>query len=877
MQTSQEHDQLPQWANRFLEWYCSHELLDEIQGDLLEAFYYRKQTLGLKKARWWFIWDVIKFFRPSSFRKRSFNSNQTAMFKNNIKIALRVISRKKWASFINIISLTLGITAMTLISLFVVDEFSYDNFHSNKEHIHRLVTDKYLPDGSLNYIEASQPLPLAKELATDFSDIEAISRVSRDKRYVRIDKNMAPQEVLLADTPFFEMFSFPFLIGNEKQALEYSENVVVSKDFAMRHFQSIDVLGKTVEIRQDDTFKQYLITGVIEEIPSNSTFKFDLAINYDQVGYYRWASTSWGVIIDEIYVSINENVQVEALNEKVKYYWKKHLVNDLEESKNFTGEYQNYWFQPLTDVHLASDVSSRFSTGDPMNSYLLAIIAIIILLIGSANFTILEIGRSTMRSKEVAVKKVIGAQRKQLVSQFWTESITLSVFAMFLSLIFIVLLLPAFNQLAEKNFQMNDILNIRPLLLLLTIAIFTGLIAGTYPAFVLSNVRILDFFKKRMGLGGANIFTKSLITLQFSLSVMLLLGTIIVFQQIDFLKSTDLGYESENVIVLENMLSNEPEKLELYKSILAKNPKIKGTAALSSSFGRGGFSSPYEKADGTKFTYSSYFVEPSVFSVMDIDITSGRNFNEELTSDKNSVIVNQRFMEAVSGDFEIGDRITGFKNMGLNEPKIIGVTEDFHFQSLAYEVMPAIMLLSKSGKGFENFMVKTTEKPDSELLPFLEKSWFEIAPNTPFQYVLMNADLERQYEAEVRWFAIVKLASLWSMGLALLGLTGMIGLSIAGRLKEMSIRKVLGASGLHLYYVISRQFLVILTIALAIAIPVVVYFANSWLDNFAYHIELNPLVFGGVIGLVFLLLIFIIYLVISKSLNNNPVDSLRME
>ena len=877
MKSPEDHRSPPKWANQFLEWYCADDLIDEIQGDLVEAFHYRNQEVGCGKARWWFIWDVIRFFRPSSFKKRSYNSNKVFMLKNNIKIALRVISRKKWAAFINIISLTLGITAVAFISIFVMDEFSYDNFHKNGERIHRLVNDKYLPEGSLNYKDASHPLPLAAELVKDFSEIEKTSRVARDKRYIRVGGDMQEQEVLLADASFFDMFSFPFAIGNEKTALEYSVNTVVTREFAMRHFQTVDVLGETIEIREDDAFNQYLITGVVEEIPANSTFKFDLAINYDQVGYYSWAGTSWGVTIDEIYVLLQENTQVNRLNENVKNYWKKHLIRDVEESKTYKGEYQNYWFQPLADVHLASDVSSRFSTGDPKNSYLLAIIAIIILLIGCANFTILAVGRSALRGKEVAIKKVVGAQRKQLISQFWTESVTLSVFAMCLSLALIFLLMPAFNQLAEKNLQLRDILDIRLLILMPAITILTGLIAGIYPAFVLSNVRILDFFKKKTRLGGANIFTKSLITLQFSLSVMLLLGTIVVFQQIDFFKTKDLGYSSENVIVLENTLRQNPDKLTLYKNALATNPKIKGAAALSNSFGRGGFSSRYKKQDGTKFTYSSYFVEPSLFDVLDIEIVEGRNFNAELSEDKDAIIVNRRFMEAVSGDFKVEDRITAFDNMGLKNPKIIGVTEDFHFQSLARELGPAVMILSKSGKGFDNFMIKTTTTPDSELLTFLEESWYEVAPNAPFEFVFMDTDLEGQYEAEMRWFAIVKIASIWALGLAVLGLLGIVGLSVTGRLKEMSIRKVLGANTMHLYSVISVQFLVLLMIASAIAIPVVVYFANNWLDSFAYHIELNPLVFGVVIGFVFLTIVLIIYFATSRTLRSNPVDSLRME
>tara|TARA_R110001592_G_scaffold213766_1_gene466584 strand:- start:2658 stop:5291 length:2634 start_codon:yes stop_codon:yes gene_type:complete len=877
MSMQEEGKSPPKWANRFLEWYCADDLLDEIQGDLLEAYHYRIQEVGVSKAKRWFVWDVIKFFRPSSFKKKSNNSTQVFMLKNNIKIALRIISRKKWASFINIISLTLGITAVTLISFFVADEFSYDNFHEKKDSIYRLVTDRYSPDGGYDYTDAGQPLPLAAQLVSDFPEIETATRVSKAERYLRKDGNVQEAKVLFVDSSFFQTFSFPFLIGNERTAMEFSKSIVVTEDLAKRYFQSIDVVGKTLEIRHEEVFTTYQITGVVAHISSNSTFQFDVAMNYDQTSYYGWANDSWGVRIDEIYLSLGNNVSVPALNDKLKDHWKKYLTNAVEESKSYKGDYQNYWLQPLTDVHMAANVGSSFSTSDPMNSYILSGIAAIILLIGCANFTILSIGRATMRGKEIAVRKVVGAQKLQLVTQFWVEAITLSFLAMFLSIGLVFLLLPAFNALAEKNFVVNDLLNVRLLITLPLIAIVTGLAAGTYPAMVLSGVKILDFFKKKMKLGGANLFTKSLIITQFSLSVMLLLGTIIVFQQIDFFKNKDLGYDDTNVIVLENTLNAEPEKLEIFQNILAKNPKIESWTGMSYSFGRGGFSSVYKKPDGTEFNYSVYYIEPSFFDVLGIEILDGRNFSELSSADNNSMIVNEMFMEKVSGDFKIEDNLTDFDNMGLTNPKIIGVANDFHFQSLASKLKPVVLLMSPSKKSFNNFLIKTTNAPDSELLQFLEESWYQVAPESPYSYVLMNKDIEAQYQTEMRWFNIVKYATIWALGLAVLGLLGIVGMSIAGRLKELSIRKVLGANTLHLYYILSKQFIVLLVLAAIIAIPTTVYFANGWLENFAYHIELNSFVFSGVLVFIFLLIMGIIYLGTIRTIKSNPIDSLRME
>lgn len=867
----------PNWANRFLEWYCANSLLDEIQGDLLEAFYYRQEEVGITKAKWWFVWDVLRFFRPSSFGKRSYKSNQTFMLKNNIKIALRVISRKKWASFINIISLTLGITAVTLISFFVIDEFSYDNFHEKKASIYRMVTDRYLPDGTYDYTDASHPLPLAAQLPADFSEIEKATRVAKKELYLRNDGSVQEEKILFTDMPFFEVFSFPFLIGNEKTALEFSESIVITEKLARRYFQSIDVLGQTLEIRQGEEFKTYQITGVVSEIPTNSTFKFDVVMNYDQTQYYSWAGNSWGVRIDEIYMLVNGSVDVNDLNSKIKDHWKKYLAHAVEESKTYEGDFQNYWLQPLSEVHMASDIGSSFSTSDPMNSYILAGIAAIILLIGCSNFTILSIGRSTLRGKEVAVRKVIGARRAQLITQFWTESVALSFFAMLLSIGLVFLLLPSFNVLAEKSFVVADIWNWKLAVILPSITLITGMAAGAYPALVMSGLRILDFFKKKVKLGGANLFTKSLITVQFSLSLILLLGTIIVFQQISFFKAKDLGYDNSNIIVLENTLSTEPEKMDVFQNLLAKNPKIESWTSMNSSFGHGGFSSVYKKPDGTEFAYSIYIIEPSFFDVLSIDLIDGRNFMTASASDSNSVIVNERFMAKVSDHFGVEDNLTDFRNAGLKDPKIIGVAKDFHFQSLASELKPVMLIPSSSRGSFGNLLIKMNQSADSELLQFLEESWYDIAPDSPYSYAYMNDDIEGQYQAELRWFSIVKYSTIWALGLAILGLLGIVVMSISGRLKEVSIRKVLGASSLHLYYILSKQFIMLLIIAAVIAIPTTVHFANDWLDNFAYHIQLNPLVFSGVLIFVFLLLVSIVYLGTSRTLKSSPVDSLRME
>lgn len=867
----------PNWANRFLEWYCADDLLDEIQGDLLEAFYHRKEEIGVSKAKWWFIWDVLKFFRPSSFKRKSNNLNQLFMLKNNIKIALRIITRKKWSSFVNIISLTLGITAVTLISFFVADELSHDNFHENKDSIYRLITDRYSPDGAFSYTDASQPLPLAARLASDFSEIESITRISEDNRYLRIGGSTQEENILFVDNSFFEMFSFPFVVGDKSSALQFSENAVISRELALKYFQSIDVVGKTIEILQDDVFTTYQITGVLERIPSNSTFKFDIALNYDQVDYFGWAGNSWGVRIDEVYMLLAERVNTSDFDAKVKDHWKNFLASAVEESKEYAGDYQHYKLQSLKDVHMASEVSSSFSTGDPEESYILSIIAIIILLIGSANFTILSMGRSTLRGKEIAIKKVVGAKKGELVVQFWTEAMTLSVFAMLLSVFLIVLLLPAFNQLADKTFQTEDILNLRLIIMLPVIAFVTGLIAGAYPSLVLSGVKVLDFFKKKVKLGGANLFTKTLITIQFSLSIMLLLGSIVVFQQIDFFKIKDLGYDASNIVVLENTLKNDPEKLKIYKNLLASNPDIKGTTSINSSFSRGGFSSEHEKSDGTKFGYAMYAVEPSFFDLMDIDFDAGRNFNTGMTSDSNSIVVNEEFMTALGSDFELSGTVKEFNNGGLRDPRLIGVTKNFHFQSLARELRPVLIMVGRSERSYGNILIKTEDKPNAELINFLQTSWYEIAPDSPFNFDLMSDDIDAQYAAQERWFAIVKYATIWALGLATLGLIGIVSLSIAGRLKEVSIRKVLGASSLHLYYILSRQFILLLTIASALAVPVTIYFARGWLDNFAYHIDLNPLVFGSVIVFVFVLIIGIVFFGTSKTLKSNPVKSLRME
>ncbi len=869
----------PGLAGSFLRGYCRPEFLEEIEGDVYELFEVRVQSLGPLSAKLLFVWDVLRFFRWSNIKRiKRFNSSQT-MVKNNIIVALRVLRRQRMASFINTLSLTLGITAVTLIYFFINEEFTFDDFHSRKEQIYRVVKDIYESENTVSYSSGYHPLPLAEKLAEDLPEIVKSTRIGQDEFFIRLGDQMQEESVFFADASMLSMFDFPLVIGDKTTVLSNPGSVVLSERTAKRLFNSTDIIGESFEIKlgRDVAFKKFQVTGIAENVPSNSTIQFDILLPYNQAPYYERYKDYWRLNTDETYVLINSAADVQAFESKLAMQWTNYMPRKVEDMETNGFAPFKYRLQPLSEVHLDTEVGGLSESSDPTYSYILGVIGLIILLIGCANFMILSIGRSSSRAKEIAVRKVVGAAKKQLVFQFWSEALILSLVSAALAIGLVYLLLPTFNQLSDKQMEFAALVNGQNILALTGLTFIAGVIAGIYPAIVLSGLKSLDVFRRKIKLGGANLFTKSLVTFQFALSIVLVLGTIIIYHQVDYLKNKDLGFDGKDVVVLENRLEGNESTQQLLKSQLEANPDVLRFAEVSSSFAKGRFQSSFETKEGREIPYFLYRISGNYLPLLEIPVLEGRQFDGKLASDTTeAIVVNGAFMRQMGPDFKVGDPVEGFSNAGLNAPMVIGVVEDYHFESLSTELRPVVLSI-KRFSGFQHLLIKTMPGKASDVVSALEANWYELAPDVPFSYSFLEDDMKSQYAKEQRWARIIQYAAIWAVVIAVLGLMGLVALSVAGRIKEFGVRKVLGANTWHLFRIIIRQYALWLVVALVIALPVVVYIMKEWLNDFAYHVNISPLLLSGGVTVLFGLVSIVLAINAVGAARRSTMEALRLE
>lgn len=866
----------PKWASRFLEFYCKEEFLEEIQGDVQELFKLRVNRYGVRRARLMFAWDVLRFFKWSNIKTtKTSNSNHFIMFLNNFKIAFRVFNRQKLFSLITVLSLTIGIAGVSLIYLFIQDELSYDNFHEKKARVHRVVIDYLTPEGTVESSMAYRPLPLGPALKRDFPEVESFVRVSRQNLHVKVGQNIQEEAVVFADSSIFNVFTFPLIYGDENHALDNPKSILISQSMAEKYFGQQDVVGETFKMMLEDRFEDYLITGVVKDIPFNSSVRFDIITGYSDLPYYSYYKNSWNLSTDETYVLLRQQARLDVMNEKIAKQWEVYTPKDIEEIKNGEEPDQRYRLQPLKAVHLDTSMRAVTESSDPVYSFILGGIALVILLIACANFTTLSIARSAHRGKEIGVRKVIGANRQQLINQFWSEAILLSLVSLLISLLLVKGFLPTFNQLTDKHILFTQLFSIGNIAALLLIAVVSGLLAGVYPSLVLSGLKVIDIFRKKVRLGGGNLFTKSLITFQFVLTILLVVGTMVMIGQVNYMKNKDLGFEDDHVLAVSNDLKNTPDKLQAVKNAFRANPDVINISMASSSFTKGHLNSSFV-FDGREIPYAMFRVDTEYLETLGIDLLEGRMFQKGLSTDSSAVVVNKAFMDAMGPEFKLGERVPGFNNAGLEEPRVIGVTNDYHFESLADQLKPT-MLMIKGFSGFDKILVRSRTGESLNVLKELEASWYEIAPDIPFTASLLSADMESQYTAEDRWTRVIKTSAYLAISIATLGLIGLVGLSVSSRIKEIGIRKVLGAQAYHIFLIIFLQFRWLFLLALIVSIPISVYVLNLWLEGFAYHININPVVylFTG-LGMTMVIALVVVTGIIKVSFSN-PADTLRVE
>jgi putative ABC transport system permease protein len=813
------------------------------------------------------------------------------MLPNYIKIATRNLWRYKGYSFINILGLAVGMACCTLILLFVLDELSYDKFNENSDRIYRVTREWFNSDGTPSLHLARVAPPIGTLLKQDFPDmIEKMVRIRSDyNTLLKVDdRTFIENHFRWAGNSFFDIFSFKLLHGDPKTALVEPNTVVLTNSTAKRYFGSADAaMGKIINYENE---RDLLVTGVVEDVPHNSHFKFDFLGSfqtlYDMFGA-EYMTRNWGRNNYATYLLLAKNVPAATLRSQFpafldKYLTQVSLENDGREPSITPSRVNQLHLQRLTDIHLKSHLNSEWEpNGDIKNVYLFTLIALFILLIACINFMNLSTARSSNRAHEIGMRKVLGAQRTQLIIQFLGESVFVALVAFVIALGMVELAFPAFNNFSGKELTMNLTENFSLLLGLAGLLLFVGLLSGSYPALYLSGFRPIKVLKNvsKNGLSRSR-FRTVLVVLQFSISIGLIICVGGMYSQLQFWHNTDLGYDKEHIVLLPSDQSIM-EKIESVKSRMLQNPNIISVATsrlvptnnLLNSWG--GETLEDGKEEPIQFRLAAQEVDYDFIDTYKMKLVAGRNFSRKYaTDDTAAFILNESAVRKLGWgppDNAIGKPL----QYGGQDGHVIGVLKDFFFESLRNEIVPIIFLITKNS----NYTVSVRIRPENTkaTLQFLENLWTELRPNYPFEYRFLDEQYDNLYKSEERLMEIFGVFSILAIFVACLGLLGLASFTAEQKTKEIGIRKVLGASVGRIVFLLTKEYTRWVLIANLIAWPVAWWGMNRWLENFAYRIHIGWQIFILSATIALFIALFTVSWQAIRAALANPVESLRYE
>ncbi|PWN07953.1 ABC transporter permease [Rhodohalobacter mucosus] len=827
------------------------------------------------------------------------------MIKNYLKIAFRNLFKNKVYSFINIFGLAVGIACCLLIGLYVHNEWSYDEFHADSDRLYRAWVHEDYGNDEI-YFNSVTPLILASALENNIPEVEQISRFTTFSNLVKHpDQTEAVSEAIsIVDPDFFDMFDFEVIRGVASQTRDNPATVVITEQIAKQFFGEEDPLMQTLHIQFGDTFDEFTVAAIIKNPPLNSSIQFGILIPFSNSSkvFSQNSLTNWFSVSTETYVLLRENSRMEEINEKMETMMVTELGSRYGDDFNEGDLTYTVGLQPITDIRLNTEIPAGIAeVSDPVYSYILAAIALLVLLIACVNFMTLAISRSASRAREVGIRKTIGAVRQHLMLQFWGEALLMTMIALCGGVLLAELLLPRFNSLSGTGLQL-ELLSGNILILFGIGAILISFIAGIYPALMISGFKPVDVLKGRLSLSGdKNLFRQTMVIFQFSLSIALIAGTLIITQQLEYMRSADLGYNKDQVVVLSTDLNAGPgvplsqtisdaERLkERLESELAGYPDI--TSISISSFtpvqSGGWISSDYRDQNDRKRFFDFNIVDHDFVETYGISLISGRDFSVNNPSDeRRAILVNEALVEDYGWENPIGQRLPG---PDFEEHEVIGVVQNFHYESLHMEVDPLALTINPDilFSGIENIGFSTSPTPrisvrfNSQNLPALmdriEASWASASVGAPFNYTFVDQSVDNQYRQEERLSQIVLFGSALAIIIACLGLFGLASLMVVRRSKEIGVRKVLGASSQSIVLLINKEFTRLVLSAFIIAAPVAWFVMSNWLQNFAYRIEpdIGLFLLAGASALVIAWLT-VGYQSIRATLIN-PTESLRSE
>jgi len=849
-------------------------------GDFEEQFHSMTKQKGIRKARLYY-WFQIATVLPSFISTSIYWS--ITMFSNYFKIVFRNFKNSKGYSFINIAGLAVGLACCILILLYVQDELSYDRFHENTGRIYRLISETDLTGKATKSNMTSGPM--GPSIVSDIPEVREcvrfmlpVQNMSLQKLMMEYeDKKFYEDKFFFAEPSVFTIFSFPLVYGDPQSALREPFSMVITEEMAEKYFGSENALGKTLTINEKHDYK---ITGVLKNIPHNSHLQFDCLASFstlDQLfANQKFVLKNWMYLSFYTYVLLQDDALPGEIEKRLPGIINKYTGQMLKA----VGFRMNLFLQPIEKIHLHSQLLGEQSeNSDIRYIYIFSTIAIFVLLIACINFMNISTARYSTRLKEVGVRKVIGAKKRQLVSQFLGESVILSLTAALFSFVLVLLYFPVFNELTGKEFSIVHLFNWRFLVLTGCIVFTVGIFSGSYPAFFISSFQPDFILRGNPGsLFKSSLIRKSLVIFQFAISIILITGTGIVFNQLEFFRNKELGFQKEHMVIVPMGNDEIKKNYESFKNELLRNPGIMNVSASSHVPGEifaGQIYSPEGALKGDNKFFQTYWIDYDFIDTYGLEIIEGRNFSREFgTDEREAFIINETAAEKFEFDSPINKELH-WLSIKMKKGRIIGVVKDFNSRSLHHPVEPIVMHIEP--EYFNYFSVNILSSNVRETLNFIRNKWEQFVPHYPFEYYFLDEDLDNLYKTEEKMGSIFGYFSSLAIFIACLGLFGLSAFMTARRTKEIGIRKILGASIPNIVRLLSKEYILLVAISNVIAWPIAYFYMNRWLNSFAYQIDVHVLYF--ILAGFFALLVAVLTVSVQaiRSARHNPVDSLRYE
>ena len=806
------------------------------------------------------------------------------MFISYMKTAVRHMMKDRGHSFIKIFGLSLGIASCLFIYLFVADELSFDKFHKNSDSLFRLVQVQLNREtGRETGLQQFIPAPVGPELIQSVPDILSQTRFVAGQGALRFKDNVFSETVTLVDAAFLEMFTFPLISGDPRSALVEDHQLVLTRSCAAKYFGDEDPLGQTVTLTFGEATKDFVVSGVARDVPRNSTLQFDILIpfhNLPAVTNEPEILGDWARWYCPLFVELRPGATSAGAGTQLDRFCRQFFGTAIKQQIANGHDPFTLGLQKVEDMYLDTRVAG---TAGLATSYLLSAIALGILLIACVNFMNLSIGTSSARSVEVGMRQVLGAGRADLLRQFASETLLTGLFAIVLALAFVELLLPRFNALAGKQLSLATFFAGGHWLALLGIWVFAGLLAGSYPALLMSSFRPTEIMKGKMRIGGRTWLTRTLVVAQFALSVVLAISAVVLGRQVKLMLGKDLGYTSEGLFIIltqDNAPAESERTYQRFRNEVMSRSQIEGLTASNREFG---LFLPRTSLEirGRKVNYRFNRVDPAFLTTMKCRLVAGRDFSPNVAADSQAAIISQRLANELGPDFQLGGYLGDASKGFPYDRRVVGVIEDVHVGPVRTETEPLILYVGEGESPrrnvFSRIIVRVRTDRLTAAVSVLETAWKKVQPDKPFVSYFQDDALRGLYYRERRWSAIVLYASALSLLLACLGVFGLTSVTLSRRVKEIGVRKVLGASAGQIFVLATREFIWLISLANIIAWPVVYWTMKRALSGYAFRVEIAPTYFIlAWLGSVVIAVLTIFYLS-ARAAVKNPIDSLRYE